>query len=233
MPIVKRQIAYKTWINTLSSGRYVKCEGWDPNYVDLGDKQISRVNILATVVSKFASEDGNYAALTLDDGSDTIRVKAFGPDVPKLTSVEVGDIIRFVGKVKEYNEEIHLSPEVVRIVTDANWIIVWALELGKPKTIIRAKAEKVAEIRSEELKPKEEAGKSQDKGENDVVDFSEDNFSVKVLGLIKTLDTGKGADMKKVIEDSKLDEEEAKSIIVGLLKSGDVFEPKKGFLKAL
>ena len=54
-----------------------------------------------------------------------------------------------------------------------------------------------------------------------------------MLGIIKDLDTGDGADLKKVIEKSGLDEEEAKNIIAGVLKSGDVFEPRKGFLKPL
>ena len=39
--------------------------------------------------------------------------------------------------------------------------------------------------------------------------------------------------MADIIKNSKLDEREAKTIIVGLLKSGEIFEPKKGILKLL
>jgi DNA replicative helicase MCM subunit Mcm2 (Cdc46/Mcm family) len=39
--------------------------------------------------------------------------------------------------------------------------------------------------------------------------------------------------MTEVISKSKLEEEDAKNIIIGLLKSGDIYEPRKGKLKVL
>ena len=39
--------------------------------------------------------------------------------------------------------------------------------------------------------------------------------------------------VKEVMKNSKLDEKDAKDIIVNLLKSGEIFEPKKGILKLL
>ncbi len=222
-PPIKRQTAYKIWISSLTSGTYIKQEGWNPNYIEVNGKQISRVNLLATVVSKFSSEDGNYATITLDDGSDTIRCKAFGPDVFKIKEVKIGGVVRFVGKVREYNEEIHLSPEIVKIINDPNWVLVRRLELGKPIIQDKLDAEPQAQKTSEK--------KIDESVEVEVI--SEENLSTKVLEIIKGLDKENGADIKKVIEESKLEEEDAKNVIVGLLKSGDIFEPKKGFLKIL
>ena len=51
--IQKRQVAYKTAISDILKADYVKEEGeWVPNYVKIGDKKVSRVNILAVVVGK-------------------------------------------------------------------------------------------------------------------------------------------------------------------------------------
>ena len=91
MAEIQRQVAHKVWIKNIINSNYVKQEGWKPNYVEFGGKQVSRVNLLATAVSRFLSDDGNYGALTLDDGTETIRVKAFGPDVSKIS--EISDAI--------------------------------------------------------------------------------------------------------------------------------------------
>jgi len=128
---VERQVAYKVWLASLHGAEYVKQEGWAPNYVTIGGTQISRVHVVATVVSKFIADDGNYGALTLDDGSDTIRVKAFGPDVKRVEAAQVGKLVRFVGKVKEYNDEVYLSPEIIRAMDNPNWLIAHRMELGE------------------------------------------------------------------------------------------------------
>ena len=60
--VQKRQVAYKVRINELLKGRYIRGEGeWAPNYIEAGDKQVSRANILAVVVSK--SEEGKYHSI--------------------------------------------------------------------------------------------------------------------------------------------------------------------------
>ncbi len=209
MPVtVKRQTAYKVWIKDLLANPYTKQEGWDPNYVEINGTQISRVNVLATAVGKFLSEDGNYGALTLDDSTETIRVKAFGPDVAKIKPVEVGQLIRLVGKPREYNDELYLAPEVIRVEDDPNWLLVRKAELSAPTDKI---------LEKKEPKPETE----------------EESPSKKIAELIKFGDKGDGADMEELIKASGMDEEEAKNLIAGLLKSGDVFEPKKGKLKLL
>ncbi len=220
MPPVERQTAHKIWIKQIHDANYVKQEGWLPSYADIDGKKVSRVHILATVIGKFTSEDGNYAAVTLDDGTDTIRSKAFGPDVKKLRDVKVGALVRFVGKVKRYNDETYLAPEVLRAGINPNWITVHKLELKK--IIPRIAAED-----AHKESPQETIA--------DAVRHSkeEENPSAKLASLIKELDTGKGADINKIIKKSGLEESDAKNLLAGLLKSGDVFEPTKGKLKLL
>jgi len=210
------------------------------------------VNLLATVVGKFLSEDGNYGAITLDDGSETIRVKAFGPDVQKIKDVEMGMLVRFVGKIKEYNDERYLAPDFVKIVTDPNWIIVQKLELGKAKpSIVKSEPEEIDEptsgkpyddepkIGTPAEKPKPVAAKEQPSSEPlgepaDVEDNSvESDDMPNFIEIISRLDSGDGADMNIVIIESKLPEEDAKNMIVNLLKDGEIYEPRKGKLKIL
>lgn len=211
--IRKRHTAFKVWIKDILANKYVKQEGWDPNYVEINGEKISRVNVLATAVGKFMAEDGNYGALTLDDGTETIRVKAFGPDVSRVKPIEVGQLVRFIGKPKEYNEEVYLAPEVVRVEDDPNWILVRKAELSAPTDKkVEVKEGGIGTVGSD--KEEESPGK-------------------KLVELIKSEDKGEGVEMFVLIEKCGMDEEDAKNLIAGLLKSGDLFEPKKGKLKLL
>jgi DNA replicative helicase MCM subunit Mcm2 (Cdc46/Mcm family) len=47
------------------------------------------------------------------------------------------------------------------------------------------------------------------------------------------MDKGEGADIIEVVEETKLDEEEANSLIQELLKEGEIFEIKSGKLKII
>ena len=214
---IQRQVAYKLWINDIITSDYIKQEGWNPNYIEFKDKKVSRVNLVATVVSKYLSENGNYGAVTLDDGTETIRVKAFGPEVSKVADIKVGDIVQFIGKIKEYQEEKYLTSEVLRRVDDPNWILVRKIELKKPKislsSIPKPKVpEKVAERKLQE---------------------DDESISKNISDLIRKLDAGEGAQVEEVMEKSGMEPDDAKNIIIGLLKAGDVYEPKKGKLKLL
>ncbi len=216
---ITRSTAYRVRISSLINGEFLRQEGFNPSYIIINDNQVSRVNIIATIVSKYLTEDGNYCALTLDDGSETIRVKAFGADVAKIKDVKVSSFVRFIGKVKHYNDETYLVPEVIKQDLDPNWLVVDHLELGKP------------EFKEVEERPK---AKSAPKEEPEVMEITaDDNPNTKIVELIKAYDSGDGAPMDDVMKNSKMEEREAKDIIVNLLKSGEVFEPKKGILKLL
>ncbi len=216
---ITRSTAYRVRISSLINGEFLRQEGFNPSYIIIDENQVSRVNIIATVVSKYLTEDGNYCALKLDDGSETIRVKAFSADVANIKDVKVGSFVRFIGKVKHYNDETYLVPEVIKQELDPNWLIVDHIELGKP------------EFKEVEERPK---AKSAAKEEPEVMEISaSDNPNTKIVELIKAHDSGNGAPMDDVLKNSKIAEKEAKDIILNLLKSGEVFEPKKGILKLL
>ncbi len=133
----ERQVAHKMDIKTVNSGKYVQIDRtseenkYTPNYVEMEDgTQISRVRIMATVLDKYISEDGNYASLTLDDTTDTIRCKIF-KELDIIETIEKGDLIDLIGKIKEYNEERYLQPEVIVKIENPNFEVLRILELKK------------------------------------------------------------------------------------------------------
>lgn len=91
---------------------------------------VSEARILGTLTDVFVTDDNSYISLTVDDGTETIRIKAWRNDVKKLEKFSKGDIIDVVGKVREYNEEIYLTPAVISKVSPNKWVL-WELELMK------------------------------------------------------------------------------------------------------
>lgn len=69
-------------------------------------------------------------ALTIDDASGQIRIKAFGEDVDKYAGINQGDTILLVGSVRSYNNELYVNPEIIKII-DPRYLLVRKLELEK------------------------------------------------------------------------------------------------------
>src|SRR3989344_3271815 len=108
----KRLTSVKSRIAPVKNGKYVAQEVFPPNYVlTPGGAKISRVRVLATVVDKFISEGNKFASITLDDGTDTIRARAFN-GISIFDGIDIGTTADVVARVREYQGEIYLMPEV-------------------------------------------------------------------------------------------------------------------------
>lgn len=128
----KRNTAYKMRIGDILKAKPIMVDG-KFLFLELGDKQISRVNILANVVDKYISEgEKKYATITVDDASGQLKLKSFGEDIGILKERLQGDTVQIVGVVREYNNEIYLLPEVVKKV-DPEWLLVRKLEIQKSR----------------------------------------------------------------------------------------------------
>ena len=147
---VKRMTAKKVMIKHLVNGKWVKSDGTEPSFVvtTYGDK-VSRARILGTVVAKFISEDESYGTITIDDCTETIRAKTF-TTVKPIEEFNVGDVVDVIGRVREYNGEIYIMPEVIRKVDDPNFELLRKLEIAK--TIQEAKTLTCKEEKREEKK---------------------------------------------------------------------------------
>ncbi len=125
----KRQIAIKSRVVDLIGGSWIQDGQYGILETKYGEK-VGRARVMATVVNKFVSEDGKYIGLTLDDGTDTIRIKMWDNFVLVGKIVE-GDIVDVIGKVRVYNEEIYIVPEIVYKVENPNLELLRKLEITK------------------------------------------------------------------------------------------------------
>src|SRR3989344_815611 len=110
-----RHVANSVWIKDLFDGQFIeKASELDSCSILYNNKKISRVSIIATVVQKFENEDMSYASVTIDDGSADIRVKTWKDDVDIISNAMIGDLVLLVGKVKKYNDELYIVPEILK-----------------------------------------------------------------------------------------------------------------------
>ena len=215
----ERQVAYKVWISDLHNGKYVKEDGeWDPNYLLVRDKKISRVNIIATVVDKLIHDGAQYGTVELDDGSGKISVKAWREDVSIFSKVKLGDLVLFLGRVKEFNNEIYLTPEIVNSLDNLAWAKIRKLELlkiyGEP-TVNTALDKDIANSQQIERPAEQTASESSRQ---------------KILRIVASKD---GVWYDELINESGLNEIEVKGIILELVKEGEVYQPRAGVIKAI
>ncbi|MEK6869208.1 MAG: hypothetical protein AABX74_03205, partial [Nanoarchaeota archaeon] len=199
----KRQTAYKVTVKDIIDSRYIKTSGMEPNYLEVGSKQISRVNILGVIVEKLDMD--NYKALVIDDGSGRISARVFDGNI-FLSNVEVGDVVNLIGRPREFSSEKYVIIEAIK-KTDPAWARVRDLELQKNSD--NSKKSKVI----------------QDKEEK--VDSSPKN---KIILAIKELDDGDGVLIENILSKNV---DGAEKIIDTLLKEGGIFEVKPGKLKVL
>jgi len=165
MPDYKRETAYKLRIGDLLRGNQIFDETPQDKettqkkllHIELGDKKIFRVNVLANVIEKYVSEgERRFASITVDDGSGQIQLRVFGEDINKFTELNQGDTVMIIGLLRSYNQEIYILPEILR-KQDPKYLLVRKLEIEKshpkqvPKEEIKAFRDQIIEkIKSSE-----------------------------------------------------------------------------------
>ena len=230
----KREIAYKVRINDILKGEYVRRDGWDPNFIMINNKQVSRVNIMGVVVS---IPDTGQNNLTIDDGSGRIEVRSF--DSPEmLASSAIGDIVLMVGRPREYNGARYIVAEILRKIENKKWMEVRKIELESSPPIENAvetqPAGTAAQTGPAMQQPQAETVAGQPKivvEEQPEVEAVVESPSESVYDIIKKLDKGDGAPAEEVIKAAG--SPDAEKIVENLLKGGEIFEQSPGRLKAL
>ena len=228
MDFAPRQTAYKLRISQLLSGKYTPSTSEkEPHSLTLHNLKVSRVNLIGHVTEKYLKDDHTYASLLLDDGSGKITVKAWKEDVSLLEPVHVGELVLIIGKIREYNANLYLVPEVAAPLPNLLWAKHRTLELkhlySEPPAFVTL---------SEPASLKEETAFSltEEKVTNEGYGL---NNRQKIIDLIEKLDTNNGADQQTIINQSYLPKEEALSIIQTLIKEGEIFELHPGKLRTV
>jgi RPA family protein len=232
-----RQPAKKVRISDVVDGKffYGNRDGMKPSYIitSIGMK-VSRVNLVGVVIDKFVSEDGNYAFLTIEDGTESIRAKVFKEKVGLIDGIEKGDTVLVIGKVKEYNGEKYINLELVRKV-DVNYEILRKLELAKELENWRNFTERVRndlkEMSEEEVKKKYEL-------DDDMLQAIrgsklEPDYKQKLLDIISKLDEGDGVEISKLFEVVSLPESTVEKILDELISEGSLYQPTPSKLKKI
>jgi len=199
---MERQIAYKFWIGALIKGK-INVENERFTSVEIGNKKISRINIIANVIDKYSDELKPYVAITLDDASGQIRAKAFADSVNTLSEINIGDTILIVGMLRVFNNELYILPEIVRIV-EPKWAMVRKLELIKEHGKFDAAESKTPET---------------------------DNKK-KVLNFLKQNSEGIEID-KMIMQLSDMEVVQINNIITELISDGLIYEPMPGKLRSI
>lgn len=155
----KRNIAYKLRIGDLLIGKPV-FEAEKFIFLELGDKKIIRVNLIGNVIEKYNSAgEKRYSFVTIDDGSGQIKLKSFGDDISKLENLSQGQTIVVIGVLRSFNNEVYISPEIIRI-QDPRYLLIRKMELDKIAPVVISSVSKGA-IRDkilEDVKSSEEEG---------------------------------------------------------------------------
>jgi len=212
----KRQVAHKIRVQDILQSPYVKQEGeWSPNYIEWNGNQVSRVNLIGTIVLADTQENVTKS-ITVDDSTGKILVRSFDEQL-NLNNAQIGDIAIIIGRVREYNNEKYIMAEIVKKI-EKEWGIVRKKELSllpAPVVIEKNKPEPIVE--SEQI----------------VVNKSPDKESPTeiLLSLIRKQDNGEGATTEDIISQSQIND--AEKVINSLLLEGEIFEVKPGRLKVL
>lgn len=201
----QRQVAYKVRISDILSQSFAKDEV-SAGYIQLNGISVSRVNAIATVVYK--PEETRFNAIVVDDGTGRISLRSFENN-GMFSKVDVGDTALIIGKIREFNNEKYIMPEILKKINNIEWLSVRKLELI-------GKGVKDAGIK---IWDKDTAGEVR-------IDVNEEIYS-----LIRKLDKGDGVSVEEVIKGSE--KNGAEIIINRLLENGDIFEVKPGRLKVL
>lgn len=212
------------------------------NYIEIAGKKVSRVSVVGNVVDKFTSEGKPYVSLTIDDGTEQIRIKIFDK-IEMAKDVNIGDTILVIGVLRFFNEELYILPEIIRKL-DIKWTLVRKLELEKeygkenleqlqnplisqssPSAPIPAMSEDDEEYILEKVE-EEKVGNSE-KAEKE----SESDIKTEIMRLASENESG--INIEQIILSLKHPVSEISSAIKELIDEGRLYEPQPGKIRAI
>ena len=222
-------------IEDVTLGQYVRsADGTEPSYLlTPWGEHLTRVRVMGTVVDKFVRDDRNYATLRVDDGSETVSLRAWQEEVSGLDPFKIGDTVDVIGRAREFNGEIYLIPELIVPVEDPNWELVRELE------IIAARREALASgVKPQLTKPKPRWSNVQlpQMGDEDEPSDEEeeplpvvsDDVKKRVVIAIEKLDSGSGVEPMNLSRELNMELARVTDALRVMFVDGDVFEPTHG-----
>jgi len=206
----KRNTAFKLRIGDILRGKTILEEAGEGErqrfrFLELGGKEIIRVNVIANVIDRFESEgEKKFSSFTVDDGSGQLRIRMFGEDVNKFSDIGQGDTIMVIGNLRFFNNEIYVLPEIIR-KKDPRFLLVRKLELEGERQ------KEVKEVPKEEIKALKD----------------------QIVEMIKGEEENGGVETEKLILELKAEPELINQEVQKLLEEGLAYEPRPGVIRYL
>ncbi len=168
-----------------------------------------------------------------------------------MEEFEVGDLVTVIGKVREYEGEVHLVPEVIREVEDPNWELLRELEIleKREKMLEEGKKPEFEEEEEAEGEPKElelettstqepeRVGAVESLGEplDEEEEGSQvsDEFKDKLLLALDKLEGEDGASLSDLAAEVDEPKEKCEEGLGALLNEDKIYEPIAGKFKRL
>lgn len=205
----KREIAHKLRIIDLLKAKQIfeETETLNKrlNHVELGNRNIVRINLIANIIDKYQSEgEKRFATITLDDGSGQIRARVFADDVALFTDMSQGDTVLIIGLLRFFNQELYILPELIKKY-NPKYLLIRKLEIEKsfPPIITDSKKKEIKALRDE------------------------------LIGMIKEAETKEGIDKEEIIIKLKSQPQLITQEIQKLLEDGVIYEPRPGRVRYL
>ncbi|NQV90858.1 hypothetical protein HQ489_00110 [Candidatus Woesearchaeota archaeon] len=218
-----RQTAIKTTIQEIGHSTFVNTDPELPHHIKtLHHGSVYRVNLIGIIIQK--EKIGSITNMLIEDQTGQMVLRSF-EELSYLQNINVGDFVLVIGKVRMYNNEKYISPEIMT-VTNALWLKVRMLELREMVELNVIKEEMIIPIIEEKIKPSIEEEISDETKEQEKLLPVE-----KITKLIKDLDQGEGVLIEDIIEQSILDNTE--KLIEKMMESGDIFQNQPGRVKVL
>jgi len=186
----KRETAYKLRIGDILKAKPIFEETSERKrliFLELGNKQIKRANIIANVIDKYESNEKRFSSITLDDGSGQIKARVFSEDIEKFQDINQGDTIMVMGFLREFNDIIYILPEIVK-KKDPRYLLIRKLEIEKSYSV-PVKREEVKVLRDQILEMIKKSESQQG------IDIEE------IIMNIKTQPTIINQEIKKLLEE--------------------------------
>ena len=241
----KRAATHRLTVDEIHKGEFVSAEeDFELNYLITEDaRKVYRAKIVATVVSEpYTSDDTAYGRVQLDDGFDSISASVFREYTALLDTIEMGDVVQVIGKIREWQGEKQLTLEAIASV-HPNFILVHRLEIlnaHREHARMLERARKVYQEEGENIRPAKERAKQEgvpadiiealdelryleEKEEEPEISRSE-LVKSKVLSQIESHPDGMEMDAILAAFTDIYSSEEIEEAVRELLSAGEIFE---------
>lgn len=236
--------AYKLKIEDLVRGQYIRSvDESEPAYLlTPWNQRVTRARVMGTIVDKFVREDQSYATLRLDDGSETISVRAWREDVSELDRLNMGATVDIIGRVREFEGEIYLVPELIVPIDDPNWELARELEIIEsrrealasgvwPRVVSTGKLEPT--VWKMEMPPTIPTGEPTAEEEEPPLPEIPEEIKKRIFLALEKLDKGRGATQTEISLELNLPQPQVEEALRVFLVRGDIFEPMAGRFKLM